>query len=297
MEQAQAKRFILLDKPAPEAWDLMTQPQHLEKWFCDQAQVENRPGGKFEFSGKCVVNGGDRTQWSRYEKNEALGFDWNLFGIKTQVGVSLDRQADMSRLIVHHQAISNAEVRFTNYCDHQGGPKIQQVNLDDIWWNNLGRLKYYVETGKEPFKPNLSIEPSDSVVQTMTVSAPKEKAWAALTEANGLDQWFGQNAKPSLKVGEKFDIGWSSGPQAVTECIAGEKIAYEWTYTNEPQTHVQWKVEAAGANAKITLVHSGFAGRPFVFNDYNRGWAGFMVRLALYLEAGIPARDWGGEVK
>ena len=65
----------------------------------------------------------------------------------------------------------------------------------------------------------------------------------------------------------------------------------------EPKTHVEWTVEGDGLNAEIKIVHSGFAGQSKNFHDYNRGWAPFMVNLALYLETGISINDCTGEIK
>src|SRR5689334_20049640 len=98
MAQAQIKRFLLLDKSPFEAWALLTDPKHLEKWYCDKAQVETKPGGAFGFFGNCVVGGGTQTHFSRYEQGEALAFPWDIFGVTTLVNWTLEKQLDMSRV-------------------------------------------------------------------------------------------------------------------------------------------------------------------------------------------------------
>jgi uncharacterized protein YndB with AHSA1/START domain len=296
MTETVIKRFLLLDRSAADAWSLLTDKAPLEAWFCDHATLEARPGGRFDFAGKAVVGGDVQTRFDRFERGEALSFTWPLFGAATAVVWTLERQLGMARVVVEHRARSTPEMAFTDFSGHAALATRNKICIEDIWWNRLAALKYLVETGKAPHKPDLTVTPGDRVVQTLTVDAPAAAAFAALTEAEGLNAWMGQNAQPSLRPGEKFDIGWKSGPQEVTRFEPGKRIAYAWTYENEPRTEVEWSVEGDGPRSRIKLVHSGFGDLAATFNDYNRGWAGFLVRLALYLEKGIAGMDWCGQV-
>ena len=289
-----AKRFLLLDLSPKATWELLTVPRHLAAWFCDQAEVEPRPGGLFRFSGRCVFGGSVETRFARFEAPETLTFSWLMVDADTQINWTLEPHLSMTRLIVSHTATSTGKIAFTDSGATDTGCS-EQLSLGDIWWNHWVRLRYYVETGKEPHKQDLSLPPGDRFKQTMMVDVPVEQAFAALTEGRHLDAWMGQNSNPSLKLGEKFDIGWRSGPQQVTAYAPNKIIAYKWTYTDEPETEVTWTVERDGAKARISLVHSGFGKAAKAFKEYNHGWGAFLVRLALYLEKGISTHGWTGE--
>jgi uncharacterized protein YndB with AHSA1/START domain len=288
------RRFVLLDRTPAETWELLTEPRHLAAWLADAASVDARPGGSFAFGGPSMLGGDVVTAFSRCERPEVIDFAWRLFEVETHVRWSLERVLDMTRLVVTHRGTSTPRTRLVDFGEHDATAMQPKVCLEGLWWNLLARLKYYVATGRPALRVDLSGPARERLTHSMEVDVPAERAFAALTEGPRIDAWMGHDAKPSVEVGGRFDIGWDSGPGRVTKLEPQRALAYTWTYQNEPQTEVEWTVESAGGKAHITIVHSGFGAAPAAFDDYNRGWPGFLVRLALYLETGLAAHGWTG---
>jgi hypothetical protein len=63
----------------------------------------------------------------------------------------------------------------------------------------------------------------------------------------------------------------------------GKMIRHDWHYENEPETVVEWMVEAANGGTVVTLTHTGFLAE----NDtqaYRQGWMAFLYRLKAMAE-------------
>lgn len=125
------------------------------------------------------------------------------------------------------------------------------------------------------------------------VDAPIEAAWKALTEAEGLANWFPPVAKVS-----------GSGPGSEFTAEWGEQMAFTtradvW----EPNRRVRWiaedmmgpgttaatdfHLETAGGKTRIRLIQSG-SGESEAWDDFfaaaEPGWTYFLYNLRLYLE-------------
>jgi uncharacterized protein YndB with AHSA1/START domain len=125
------------------------------------------------------------------------------------------------------------------------------------------------------------------------VDAPIEAVWKALTEAEGLANWFSPIAKVSAPgLNGEVTSAWS-------EEMAFTVRVDAW----EPHRHVRWisedmmgpgtalttdfHLETAGGKTRVRLVQSGFGefeGWDDFFESTETGWAYFLVNLRLYLE-------------
>ena len=83
------------DLPAgmPRAFDAMTQPRHLTKWFSDHVEIEPRAGGPFRFWGTRVPwtprpSDADQTI-TRLEPPTLLGFRWTWRGCPGEATLEL----------------------------------------------------------------------------------------------------------------------------------------------------------------------------------------------------------------
>lgn len=125
------------------------------------------------------------------------------------------------------------------------------------------------------------------------VDATIEAAWKALTEAEGLANWFSPIAKVSGPgLNSEVTAAWSEEMAFTTRVDA-------W----EPNRHVRWisedimgpgttlatdfHLEVAGGKTRIRLVQSGFGeseGWDDFFEGTKTGWTYFLYNLRLYLE-------------
>lgn len=125
------------------------------------------------------------------------------------------------------------------------------------------------------------------------VDAPIEAAWKALTEGEGLANWFSPVAKVSGSgLNSEFTAAWG-------ELMAFTTRADVW----EPNRRVRWIsddvmgpgttgatdfiLETAGGKTRVRLVQSGFGeseGWDDFFEGTETGWTYFLYHLRLYLE-------------
>ncbi len=138
----------------------------------------------------------------------------------------------------------------------------------------------------------------DRIERTVDLAAPPEKVWAALTTAEGLAAWFGNEATIDLRPGGSAQMKWTDGPTADMRVERVEEptvFGFTWHIYGLPEddprrTYVEFTLEPAGAGTRLTVVESGFAQAPediyrTAFDGNTRGWASELAELADYLDA------------
>ena len=65
------------------------------------------------------------------------------------------------------------------------------------------------------------------------------------------------------------------------------RIAKTWFNSKLPDLRngVEFRIESVPAGARVTVVHSGLAGRPEAFEDYEEGWPEVLGYLADWFRA------------
>lgn len=68
------EREIIIDAPRERVWNVLTQPEHVAKWFGDSAEMDPQPGGKmlFGWSG----HGSYHALVERYEPPGFFSYRW-----------------------------------------------------------------------------------------------------------------------------------------------------------------------------------------------------------------------------
>jgi uncharacterized protein YndB with AHSA1/START domain len=151
-----------------------------------------------------------------------------------------------------------------------------------------------------------SVVDSDEFIvrRTISIAAPIDKVWAAITEADHIKKWFGQIAvldevAPGAKGMFGFD-GYGSFPILVEEVDAPRMIAYRWSNDNatalDPtlvdsnhSTVFRFTLEPTDGGTQLTVVESGFntLSDPAASMESNRGgWDAELDELVAYLENG-----------
>jgi len=130
-----------------------------------------------------------------------------------------------------------------------------------------------------------------SVELEVTIDAPVEAVWKALSDAAELVRWFAPEAKVKPGVGGTIWISWGEG-------MAGEGRIRVW----EPNRRLVWsegeapagatpilvdfEIEGRAGSTVVRLVHSGFGASADWDEQYNAtkaGWTYFLFNLAFYL--------------
>ena len=138
----------------------------------------------------------------------------------------------------------------------------------------------------------------DRIERTVELAHPPAKVWAALTTAEGLGTWFGNEAAIDLRPGGLARMSWTGGPTAQMRVERVEEprvFGFTWQIYGLPEgdprrTYVEFTLEPAGAGTRLTVVETGFAQLPEgayreAYEGNTRGWASELGELADYLDA------------
>ena len=66
----------------------------------------------------------------------------------------------------------------------------------------------------------------DRIERVVEIAHPPARVWAALTTAEGLSSWFGQQARIDLRPGGSAQMTWTSGHIADMRVERVEEPAY-----------------------------------------------------------------------
>jgi uncharacterized protein YndB with AHSA1/START domain len=138
----------------------------------------------------------------------------------------------------------------------------------------------------------------DRIERTVQLAHPPAKVWAALTTAEGLAAWFGQEAAIDLRPGGAARMRWTDGmtvDMRVERVEEPRVFGFTWQLGELPaddprRTYVEFTLEQAGAGTRLTVVETGFAQLPAdlydkVYDGHTEGWARELGELADYLDA------------
>jgi uncharacterized protein YndB with AHSA1/START domain len=138
----------------------------------------------------------------------------------------------------------------------------------------------------------------DRIERTVQLAHPPAKVWAAITTAEGLGTWFGDEASIDLRPGGAAQLKWTGGPTVELRVERVEEPAvfgFTWAIYGLPEdderrTYVEFALEPAGTGTRLTVVESGFAQLPEdayrkAFDANTKGWASELGELADYLDA------------
>ena len=139
----------------------------------------------------------------------------------------------------------------------------------------------------------------DRIERTVEIAHPPAKVWAALTTAEGLGTWFGNEATIDLRPGGEARMRWNE--EGFTAEMRVERVeeptvfGYTWQVYGLPEddprrTYVEFTLQPAGAGTRLTVVESGFAQLPgdayrAAYDANAQGWASELGELVDYLNA------------
>ncbi|HWO61590.1 MAG TPA: SRPBCC family protein [Umezawaea sp.] len=108
----------------------------------------------------------------------------------------------------------------------------------------------------------------ERIEREIDISAPVEKVWAAITEAEHLGTWFGDaGATVDLRPGGRITLSWKDHPTAVAVVEKVEPTAYlsyRWSgpLHEEPgegnSTLIEFTLHPIEEGTRLRVVESGF---------------------------------------
>lgn len=138
----------------------------------------------------------------------------------------------------------------------------------------------------------------DRIERTVDIAQPPAKVWAALTTAEGLSAWFGQQATIDLRPGGSASMSFGGGHTADMRVERVEEptvFGFTWHIYGLPEddprrTYVEFTLEPVDKGTRLTVVESGFAQLPedayrTAYEGNTQGWASELGELVDYLNA------------
>ena len=141
----------------------------------------------------------------------------------------------------------------------------------------------------------------DIIQREITVKAPKEKVYNAITDPNKITAWFPNKVEGDLKVGESAIFTFTDHNHQVRVFVEAsnpfEYFSYRWVpggqgsidnEKDENTTLVEFIIEDVEDGTKVTLKESGFASLPdevagASFKDNSGGWEYMIGRLETFI--------------
>jgi uncharacterized protein YndB with AHSA1/START domain len=137
----------------------------------------------------------------------------------------------------------------------------------------------------------------DRIERTVELAHPPAKVWAALTTAEGLRAWFGQEARIDLRPGGTAWMKWDSGHTADMRVERVEEptvFGFTWHIFGLPEddprrTYVEFTLEPSGEGTRLAVVESGFAqlaedAHRIAYEGNAGGWVSELAELTGYLD-------------
>ena len=145
MATDQIERETIIAAPVERVWELITDPEHVGKWFGDAgADIDLRPGGSMTL--RWSEHGTSRAQIEQVEPHSLFSYRWAPFkdpagaepveGISTLVEFTLFEEGDGTRLRVVESGFAGL------LCSDEQRAANLEVNTEG-WKAELGDLEAY----------------------------------------------------------------------------------------------------------------------------------------------------------
>jgi uncharacterized protein YndB with AHSA1/START domain len=147
----------------------------------------------------------------------------------------------------------------------------------------------------------------DAIVAEIHISAPPERVFQAISNADELQRWFGgspecpvKNWQIDARVGGRYSYLSKKGSVAINgvsefechgeiiECDPPHVLAYTWigNWHDDPKTRtlVRWELTPKQGGTQVRVTHGGLASLPVARKDYADGWPGVVEQLKKFVE-------------
>lgn len=270
------EKLTILRAPLDRVWRAISDSGEFGAWFKARFREPFEPGRTLtaEFTEPGYIGRTFALRVEALEPQRRLAFRWRPhefdsagpdFADSTLVEFFLEPHPDGTRLRI-------VETGFENLPEDER--EAQLHGNDEGWTQQLERITAYVSG-------------TDRIEKQVTIEAPLQKVWAAISEAQQFAAWFGLDAGGArFEAGKPAQMKLASPPEYagmpftidVVSVEAGRYFSFRWhpyavdqsvDYSGEPTTLVEFLLEENGAGTLLTLTESGFNAVP----EYRRATA------------------------
>jgi uncharacterized protein YndB with AHSA1/START domain len=140
-----------------------------------------------------------------------------------------------------------------------------------------------------------------TIEQAVTVDAPREQVFRALSDADELKRWWITDGTSEPRTGGRFRYEWRMADPsndhvqegAYAEVAEGERVVYPWSAGPAGETRVTFTLADRDGATAVSLTHAGFSADPAtdaIHDRHVQGWQGFLANLKSVLEGGPDSR-------
>ncbi|MCE6997453.1 SRPBCC domain-containing protein [Saccharothrix sp. S26] len=132
----------------------------------------------------------------------------------------------------------------------------------------------------------------DRIERVVEIAQPPGVVWAAITTAEGLGAWFGDEASIDLRPGGTARMSWNDGPTVELRVERVEEptvFGFTWPVFGLPdddprRTYVEFTLEPVGSGTRLTVAETGFAQLPEdahgkAYDAHSEGWTSELGEL------------------
>lgn len=280
----------LIEVPRSRVFRALLDPRDLGQWFCDTAQVEPRPGGRYAFSGPHAYGAAASGTVTRLDPDRALSYVWPLAGSDTTVTFELDDAEGKTKLAVIHTGVVALPI----------AAEWPKEHLTVVWVTLLRQLASHL-AGRPVPRYDFTCPTPPVVDHEIMIDAPVERVWLMLTTPAELNRWMAKDAYVELRAGGRYSYGWPKeddrygteqfGPQRILALEPPHRLVISWVSEGGFRGTITWTLAEVdqGRTTRMRLIHEGLAQTPGVLRDYHLGWWEFLTGLQ-YLAEGDLAR-------
>ncbi|MBZ0264772.1 SRPBCC domain-containing protein [bacterium] len=268
--------------PAKIAWRGITDSRELQIWFAQQASVDLKDDGQYQFGGKHVP-------FIRYEERleqpiilldkdkMKVSFRWPL---RRRDGEVVDTE-------VHYQ-ITEVEERISRLdVEHiVNGDDLTDDDLRNLWTLILNGYVFHMEGASGWVRPEFTSKKGKEFRIETWIAAKKDIVYQTLTTVDGIKGFFAPQVK-EIKLEENgiLDLGWDQLP--IREIEENAKFVHGWREVagEEANLDVCWELKEEGNGTRVSLTEGTFSDSIIFVSrpDYD-GWAAVMNDLKRFVE-------------
>ncbi len=232
--------------PPERVWSALTEPGELTAWWCDEAELDLRPGGIYSFSGKTVYPTRETEgnfEILGIEDLSRLEYRWFIDEVETTVLYELESNLEQTELIVTQSA-----ERCPVWASSDSQP--------NWWWTALPTLRTFIEDGA----PELRLDYAKAAAkapQRFEASIPTYAwlVWSKLFDPAEVQRWWSPSPLAmSPEDGAEAPEGCGPASREVISLEPPQRLENDWHWKDGPASRIEWGLtETEGEDTIVSI--------------------------------------------
>ena len=169
--------------PAARVFRALVEPRQLTQWFCDEAEVQLRDGGRYAFGGARAYGGPQTAEGRilRITPDRHLSFIWPLAGVESEVQYDLAERSGRCLITVRHTGVRALPIV----------AEWPEQHLKVVWDIFLRQLEGYL--AGHPVPPmEFPYVPAPVVTHDIIIESPEDRVLGDAHRSRGTQPLDGQ---------------------------------------------------------------------------------------------------------